>query len=262
MANFIFHANEEKADDEVELPHLHIGGVVREVEDTALEPIDKKKEEKLLLLEYLQGLEGELQKTDKEEVGPSFVPHDDDVESDNAIPEVEINNLGTIVIFGEEYVFLHDLEKALELRMDECLALFCTKTEFPLNNSDDHLAVTLLPLGDSVQTIVALGNECTEQSEQANVNEAEFLKVQEALLLAEQTPISADVTGVVDYPLVVEEEKSLVNLEGVAEQDNKQEDVLEVDNWALCEGGKQTSLGSSSPLHWQAPYRRHGHSRQ
>ena len=104
---------------------------------------------------YPQGLQGELHKAKTQGDGPSFEPIDDD-ESANAIPEVEINNFGTLIISGVDYVFLHDLEKALALRM------ICTKVEFSLDNIDDHLADTLLPLNDSVQDTVALASEHTK----------------------------------------------------------------------------------------------------
>lgn len=105
--------------------------------------------------------------------------------------------------------------------MDECLALFCTMTEFPLvDNSDDHLAEKLLHLGDSVLDTVALVNESTKQREQAHVSEEEYMEVQ-VPLLAKQTPIFANVTGEVEYPRVVEEDKSSINLEGMAEHGNK-----------------------------------------
>ena len=144
------------------------------------------------------------------------------MQSADAIPEVEINNFGTLIISGVEYFFLHDLEKAQGLRMDECLAIICFKAEFPLDNTDDHLADTLLPLGDSVQETVALASEHTKQSDHVGVAEEDFLEVQ-ALLLASQTPIPSNVAGEVDYPPVLEEEKSSVNLEATAHQDNKQE---------------------------------------
>lgn len=223
MASFIFHVSEEAAEEKMELPHLHIGGVVREEKDVGVEPTNQKQEEKLLLLEYPQGLQGELHKAEMQGGGPSF-EHNDDDESADPIPEVEINNLGTLIISGVEYVFLHDLEKALALRHDECLAMICTKCEFPLDNTDDHLADTLLPLGDSVQDTVAIVSEHTDQSEHAAVTEEEFIEVQ-ALLLAGQTPIRANVTGEVDYPPVAEEEKSSVNLDATADPDNKQEVV-------------------------------------
>ncbi|MCO5574550.1 hypothetical protein L7F22_028338 [Adiantum nelumboides] len=40
-----------------------------------------------------------------------------------AILKVEISQFSTVVVDGEEYIFLHDLEKATKLRMDECLSL-------------------------------------------------------------------------------------------------------------------------------------------
>ena len=35
------------------------------------------------------------------------------------LPEIELNLLSTIVIENEEFVFVHDLEKAMHLRLDE-----------------------------------------------------------------------------------------------------------------------------------------------
>ena len=80
LANFIFHVSEEPAGEAVELPHLHIGGVVREEKEVGEEPTNKTQEAKLLLLEYPQGLQGELLKVEAQGAGPSFEPTDDDAE--------------------------------------------------------------------------------------------------------------------------------------------------------------------------------------
>ena len=117
-----------------------------------------------------------LDKAETEEVKPSHKPKDGE-ENPDAIPEVEINNLDTILISGTEYVFLKDLEKVLDLRLDEFLAMICTKFEFPLDNSNDYLVDMLLPLADSVEDIVVLVNENVEQSDHSHVSNEEFMEV-------------------------------------------------------------------------------------
>ncbi|MCO5580643.1 hypothetical protein L7F22_034513 [Adiantum nelumboides] len=74
-----------------------------------------------LLLEYPLGLDSA--------IVPYVAPKEQLVDmapeqaTSEAIPEVEISRFSTVVVDGEEYIFLHDLEKATNLRMDECLSL-------------------------------------------------------------------------------------------------------------------------------------------
>ena len=243
LANFMFHVSEQPELKPAYLPHLQVGGIVREEKEAQMEHTNQQKEQTLLLLEYPQGLQGEAEKTQLSDAGPSQV---EDEESLNTIPEVELNNLGTIIIDGVPFVFMHDLEKALGLRMDECLAMICTKAEFPLDNEDGQLGDKLLPLGESVLETVALVSAEVAQDDNALVLESEFLDVQ-AQLLAGQSSISSDVAGSVDYPQMVEERSSVL-LENTAEQDEKQEDVVEMDAWAMREGGKRKAFGPKAAL--------------
>ena len=111
--------------------------------------------------------------------------------------------------------------------MDECLAMICTKENFPYDNKDGELGDKLMPLGDSIVDTVALVNANVVQDDNALILESEYLEVR-AQLVAEKTSFSKGVARMVDYPLVDEEERSFVLLETTTKQDRKQEDVLEM----------------------------------
>lgn len=88
-----------------------------------------------------------------------------------------MNLFSTIVIENEEYIFLHDLEKAVSLQMDECLGMICTCYEVGLDtsSSDPYLDSIILAIGDSVAKTVSLVNESmVETAEQALVQRKIF----------------------------------------------------------------------------------------
>ena len=73
IANFIFHVSEQPELKLAELPHLQVGGIVREEKDAQMEQTNQQKEQTLLLLEYPQGLQGEAENTQLSDAGPSQV---------------------------------------------------------------------------------------------------------------------------------------------------------------------------------------------
>ncbi|MCO5610053.1 hypothetical protein L7F22_064288 [Adiantum nelumboides] len=114
-------------DEDVVLPHMQVGGVVKDAPDVSTQPRSALAESKQLLLEYPTGVEGAL-------AASSSSAHEEliDVQEHEAVAdailEVEISRFASIVIDDEEFVFLHDIEKACSLRMDECLSLLKTSS--------------------------------------------------------------------------------------------------------------------------------------
>ena len=49
--------------------------------------------------------------------------------------EAEISRFSIIMVEGKEYVFLHNLEKALQLRMDEGVNMIFIEGEFPYDQT-------------------------------------------------------------------------------------------------------------------------------
>lgn len=139
LATIFFLVNEEPADEDVELPHLALGGVLHEAKEPKASTVDTSNEQGQLLLEYPSGLEGAVVGYHQQDV-PSAAPEDPS-EDPNTIPEVEISRFSTIIVENEEFIFLNDLEKAFGLRLDECLSLLCAKTEFPLDTTKDPITL-------------------------------------------------------------------------------------------------------------------------
>lgn len=210
----------------MELLHLHISRVVKDDQDAEVETTNPNSKQNLLMIEYPMGAQGEIEEVAGEAnaqqtVGSSKEPKDDADPSLNTIAKVEINNLSCVVYNGKKFVFLHDLERALNLRMDECLAILCTKAKFLLDNSTDPLKDNILPLGNSALDTVILVNKEAKQHAQKLVPKSEFLEVH-AMLLADHTILLNNVLGEVDYPPIVEKEKSSINLDSSQEHDAKQ----------------------------------------
>ena len=89
-----------------------------------------------------------------QEAKPSKEPINKDNLNNNS--EVEVNNLDTIIISRVVYVFMHDLEKSLEPRLDECLSIICMKLELPFDNKYSTLEDKLLPLVTLSQKLLLL----------------------------------------------------------------------------------------------------------
>ncbi|MCO5602990.1 hypothetical protein L7F22_057132 [Adiantum nelumboides] len=101
---------------DVDLPHMQFGEVVKDKEEVCALPVDATMESAHLLLEYLLDLESPIVPY----VGPKeqLVDMPPKQASSEGIPEVEISQFSYVVVDGEEFIFLHDLEKATKLRMD------------------------------------------------------------------------------------------------------------------------------------------------
>ncbi|MCO5615157.1 hypothetical protein L7F22_069446 [Adiantum nelumboides] len=115
-------------DEDVVLPHMQVGGVVKDAPDVSTQPRSALAESKQLLLEYPTGVEGALAASSSSAHEELIDVQEHEAVAD-AIPEVEISRFASIVIDDEEFVFLHDIEKACSLRMDECLSLLKLKEE-------------------------------------------------------------------------------------------------------------------------------------
>ena len=129
----------------------------------------------------------------------------------DAIPKVEVDRLSTIIVDKEPFVFLHDLEKAASLRMDECLNMICIKGEFPLETQSTHLDTMLLPLRDSVLDTVKLINEEIELAKQKDVPK-DSLKATQAELVAQRTPLPQPTTHASELSTIVYEQGSSINI--------------------------------------------------
>ncbi|MCO5595091.1 hypothetical protein L7F22_049129 [Adiantum nelumboides] len=104
---------------------MQVGGVVKDAPDVSTQPRSALAESKQLLLEYPTGVEGALAASSSSAHEELIDVQEHEAVAD-AIPEVEISRFASIVIDDEEFVFLHDIEKACSLRMDECLSLLKT----------------------------------------------------------------------------------------------------------------------------------------
>ncbi|MCO5584337.1 hypothetical protein L7F22_038261 [Adiantum nelumboides] len=105
-----------------------------------------------LLLEYLLGLESAMVLY----VGPKeqLVDMPLELAASEAILEVEISQFSFVVVDGDEFIFLHNLEKEIKLRMDECLSVLkhCEKAQQLGHNyiGSKRLLLGLLREGEGV----------------------------------------------------------------------------------------------------------------
>ncbi|MCO5547092.1 hypothetical protein L7F22_000534 [Adiantum nelumboides] len=95
---------------DVDLPHLQVGGLVKDKAEAHALPVDATAAESAqLMLEYPLGL--------KSVIVPYVGPKEQLVDMPpkhatfEAIPEVEISQFSTVVVDGDEFIFLHNLEK-------------------------------------------------------------------------------------------------------------------------------------------------------
>ena len=117
---------------------------------------------------------------------------------------------------------MHDLEKAMQLRLDEILGMICTFVDVGVDTDvNPYLEKIILPLGDTVAETVALVKDMVvDPAEQANVSEEEYKATQECLEANKATPLSA----LVDHSDVPE--KSSIDLSAtttLAQEDIEQE---------------------------------------
>ena len=163
---------------------------------------------------------------------------------------MEVDRLSTIIVDKEPFVFLHDLEKAASLRMDECLSMICIKGEFPFDTESTHLDTLLLPLGDSVLDTVKLINEEMGVAEQKDVSEEDFQATQ-AQVVAHRTALPRPTEDAEETTTIVDERRSSINLYATDDQDVQdrlQEDVLDMDAWAVRTGGQRKAFGPQAAL--------------
>ncbi|MCO5561841.1 hypothetical protein L7F22_015465 [Adiantum nelumboides] len=95
-----------KAD--IDLPHMKVGGVVKDKGEAHVLPMNATVESSQLLLEYSLGLESAIVSY----VGPKEQLMDMPPEqaTSEAIPKVEISQFSSVVVDGDEFIFLHDLK--------------------------------------------------------------------------------------------------------------------------------------------------------
>ena len=119
-------------------------------------PLDARSEGNILAITYPGGVMEVASSMGDKGAEASFQPQADASE-ETLTPEVVFEHLSSIVIDGEEYLFLNDLEKCFDLRMDECLSIICaTAASSGIDPTSDPLNQSLLPLGESVVDSVEL----------------------------------------------------------------------------------------------------------
>ncbi|KAI5076007.1 hypothetical protein GOP47_0008072 [Adiantum capillus-veneris] len=104
---FVFLLAEEPERSEVSLPHLRLGGVVKDTKEPITAPWDSK-EGNILALTYPGGVMDAAKSMGDKGAEASFKPAADAPE-ETLTPEVFFEHLSPIVINGEEYLFLHVL---------------------------------------------------------------------------------------------------------------------------------------------------------
>ena len=224
LATFVFLLAEEPDRPEVSMPHLCLGSVVKDAKEPPATHLDARSEGNLLAITYPGGIMDATKSLgERDGVEETFNPQEDASE-ENMTPEVFFEHLSSIVIDGEEYLFLHDLEKLFGLRMDECLAVICATTESSaIDPSSDPLDRALLPMGESVADTVELAMVTVTNAEQSSLSEEEFLATR-ALLDVQRAPMPVymnEVEGVSMAP------NSSISLDGkdINEEDDEKQEV-------------------------------------
>ena len=220
LATFIFFVSEEPDSPEVRLPHLQIGAAIKDSKEPDEALLNSSAEGAICLREHPQGL---YSLVDNPNPTPTECPLPEEAPpTDEAIPEVEVSQLSSVVVDGGEFVFLHDLEKAFAMRMDECLSVLCTKAEIDIDSAPDALDTKLLPLGDSVAETVALVCQDVMAADQALVTEEEF-KATQALVMASYQPNPPPPV----LSKLVDAAKSSIDLDakGNREEEDKEQEV-------------------------------------
>ncbi|MCO5569871.1 hypothetical protein L7F22_023585, partial [Adiantum nelumboides] len=178
----------------------------------------------------------------------SFKPAADAPE-ETLTPEIFFEHLSPVVINGEEYLFLHDLEKAFDIRMDKCLSILCATVESSaIDPSSDPLDQSLLLLGVSVVDTVELAMVAVTDAPYSSVSGVEFLATR-ALLEAQRTPMPVHMNELESVAMAPNSSISL-DRKGINDEDGeKQENVVELDEHA-GRGGDGYCLGADffSPM--------------
>ena len=224
LATFVFLLAEEPDRPEVTLPHMHLGGVVKDTKEPIAKPLDAISEGKILAITYPGGvMDAAMSMSDKDasdkDADASFKPQEDAAE-ETLTPEVFFEHLSSIVINGEEYLYLHDLEKTFDLRMDECLSILCaTVASSGIDPTSDPLDRSLLPLGESMADTVELAMVAVTGAEHSSVSEEEFMATR-ALLEANRTPMPVHVDELENTALAPNSSISLDG-KGINEEDDQ-----------------------------------------
>ena len=98
---------------------------MKDAKEPAAMHVDAGSEGNLFAITYPGGVMDAARSMGDKGAEAAFKPQEDAPE-ETLTPKVFFEQLSSIVINGEEYLlFLHDLEKTFDLRMDECLLVIC-----------------------------------------------------------------------------------------------------------------------------------------
>ncbi|MCO5548434.1 hypothetical protein L7F22_001890 [Adiantum nelumboides] len=100
----------------------------------------------------------------------------------DAILEVEITRFFSILVGGEEFVFMRNLEKSFELCMDERFAILDAHGKFEVDTTTSHDDDLLLSMGNTLADTMAIAQAEVAAAEQAKVFKEEFAAVQATCL--------------------------------------------------------------------------------
>ena len=223
LATFVFLLAEEPDRPEVTMPHMRLGGVVKDPKEPTAMPLDARSEGNFLAITYPGGVMDAANSMSDMGAEASFIPQEDAPE-ETLTPEVFFEQLSSIVIDGEEYLYLHDLGKTFDLCMDECMSIICaTVVSSGIDPASDPLDRSLLPLGESVADTVELAMVAVTDAGHSSVSEEEFVATR-ALLEANRTPMPVHVDELEDAALAPNSSISL-DSKGITDEDDKIQEV-------------------------------------
>ena len=211
---FILLINDEEDLNEAQTTALAIGGPSRETADPRADDAGPSQETSWGSVAYPMGEdEALILSAEGPDSSPTLVIRDANFVP---LPEQELSTLSTIVIDDEEFVFMHDLEKACKICHDECLSMLATQGKIPLDDTEEGpLSHQCIPstadLTTALPATVQIVQAVIAESEQANVTDEQFQAVQ-STLVANQTPLAADVAGGGDVAAIRVEERSSIDL--------------------------------------------------
>ncbi|MCO5573793.1 hypothetical protein L7F22_027567 [Adiantum nelumboides] len=111
----------ESPEADVELPHMQVGGLIKDVEKARTQLLNAIVESTELQVEYPHGLASII--VFYIDLKEQLVDIPPEQAISKVILEVEISQFSSVVVEGKKFVFLHNIEKATKLQMDECLSL-------------------------------------------------------------------------------------------------------------------------------------------
>ncbi|MCO5546947.1 hypothetical protein L7F22_000386 [Adiantum nelumboides] len=225
LATFVFLLTVESERSKVSLPYLRIGGVIKDTKESTTSPWDASKKGNILVLTYPGGVMVDAAKSMGDKGAEASFKPVADASEETLTPEVFFEHLSPIVINGEEYLFLHDLEKTFDIHMDECLSILSAIIEsFAIDPSSNPLDRSLLPLGESVVDTVELAMVAVIDAPHSSVLEDEFLATR-TLLGAQHTPMPVHMDELESVAMAPNSSISL-DSKGINNEDDKnQEDA-------------------------------------